>query len=132
MDDRLLLSARAQVLADLEARRHATAPAVSLLEEAMAARRWWAEQWAQGEQYVAGLVAQDVQDQLFDLGDRWPLCHVCGDAPEHSLHIQPDLGGPDPVWVCEESGREVARLGELGPQGPEGGLRPPGPAAPTS
>ena len=117
-----MLSARAQVLADLEARRHATPAAVSLLEEAMASRQWWAEQWAEGAQYVAGLVAQDVQDQLFDQGQRWPVCEACDGAPEHSLHIQPDLGGPDPVWVCEESGREVARLGEL---------RPPGPAAPT-
>src|SRR5690349_11837009 len=103
MDDELLLSARARVLSDLEARRQASAAAVSLLEDAMASRRWWAEQWAEGAAYVAGLVAQDVQDQLFDLGDRWPLCVRCDDGPVHSLHIQPDLGGPDPVWVCEES-----------------------------
>lgn len=113
MDDHLLMSARARVLADLTARRQATAPAVSLLEDAVESRRWWAEQWAEGELYVAGLVAQDVQDQLFDQGSRWPLCLACEDAPEHSLHIQPDLGGPDPVWVCEESGQEVARLGRL-------------------
>ena len=122
MDERLLLDARARVLADLEARRQATAPAVSLLEDAVESRRWWAQQWAEGEMYVAGLVAQDVQDQLFDQGSRWPVCHECGRAEEHSLHIQPDLGGPDPIWVCEESGRLVAELGRL---------RPPGPAAPT-
>ena len=114
MDDHLLLTARARVLADLNARRQATAPAVSLLEDAVEARRWWAEQWREGEMYVAGLVAQDVQDQLFDQGDRWPLCLTCdAGAPEHSLHIQPDLGGPDPVWVCEESGQAVAPLGHL-------------------
>jgi hypothetical protein len=39
---------------------------------------------------------------------------VCDeDAPEHTLHIQPDLGGPDPYWVCEESGQPVAPLGSL-------------------
>ena len=113
MDHQLLLTARARVLADLEARRKATAEAVSLLEDALESRRWWAEQWSQGEPYVAGLVAQDVQDLLFDQGDRWPLCHSCPDAPEHSLHIQPDLGGPDPFWVCEESGSDVAPLGGL-------------------
>ena len=29
------------------------------------------------------------------------------------VHIQPDLGGPDPTWVCEESGTPVAPLGQL-------------------
>jgi hypothetical protein len=68
--------------------------------------------------YVAGLVAQDVQDALFETGGRWPLCPTCREAPEHALHIQPDLGGPDPMWVCEESGQPVAELGRLSPPGP--------------
>ena len=114
MDDQLLLSARARVLADLTARRQATAPAVSLLEDAVESRKWWVQHWTEGEMYVAGLVAQDVQDLLFDQGSRWPLCLACDPgAPEHSLHIEPDLGGPDPIWVCEESGLEVAPLGRL-------------------
>ncbi|WP_370248343.1 hypothetical protein [Nocardioides sp.] len=113
MDSSLLLDARARVLADLQARRHATATAVSALEDAVAARQWWAEQWPEGAVYVAGLVAQDVQDALFSTSGRWPLCLECDDAPEHSLFISPDLGGPDPVWVCEESGRVVAALGFL-------------------
>jgi hypothetical protein len=68
---------------------------------------------------VAGLVAQDVQDGLRDSlpGDdpagRWPVCDRCDDAPVHALHIEPDLGGPDPTWVCEESGQRVAPLGGL-------------------
>ncbi|MEV7430389.1 MULTISPECIES: hypothetical protein [unclassified Nocardioides] len=114
MDNALLMNARARVLADLEARRHATAAAVSALEDACSARQWWAEQWPQGEVYVAGLVAQDVQDALLETAGRWPLCLGCGpEAPEHSLYIQPDLGGPDPVWVCEETGEAVAPLGGL-------------------
>jgi len=114
VDNALLMNARARVLADLEARRHATAAAVSALEDACSARQWWAEQWPQGEVYVAGLVAQDVQDALLETAGRRPLCHSCGaDAPEHALYIQPDLGGPDPVWVCEESGEAVAPLGGL-------------------
>ena len=113
MDHRLLLSARARVLRDLEARRLATAEVVSILEDAMSSRQWWAEQWPEGEMYVAGLVAQDVQDAVLDAGGRWPLCDACEDAPEHALHIEPDLGGPDPVWVCEESGQQVAELGKL-------------------
>jgi hypothetical protein len=29
------------------------------------------------------------------------------------LYVAPDIGGPDPHWVCEESGRVVAPLGGL-------------------
>lgn len=113
MDDRLLLDARARVLADLTARQLATATAVSALEEACASREWWAAQWPQGAEYVAGLVAQDVQDALFESAGRWPLCLACDEGPVHSLYIQPDLGGPDPVWVCEETGEVAAALGFL-------------------
>jgi hypothetical protein len=108
-----LFDARARVLADLQARNHATAQAVSILEDAVSAREWWADQWPEGQVYVAGLVAQDVQDGLFETTGRWPLCLSCP-GPEHSLYIQPDLGGPDPVWVCEVSGDVVAPLGGLG------------------
>jgi hypothetical protein len=112
VDATLIFAARALVLADLQARGQATPSAVSALEEAMSQRTWWAEQWPEGEQYVAGLVAQDVQDALFESIGRWPVCRDC-DGPEHSLYIQPDLGGPDPEWVCEESGRAIAPLGQL-------------------
>ena len=113
VDNALLFDARARVLADLQARDHATAAAVSALEDAVSQRRWWAEQWPEGEVYVAGLVAQDVQDALFESVGRWPICTVCDAGPAHALYIQPDLGGPDPVWVCEESGTPVAELGKL-------------------
>ncbi|MEP9382657.1 hypothetical protein [Nocardioides sp. KR10-350] len=119
MDTATLFEARAKVLHDLEARRLATAETVSTLEEAMSERAWWAEQWPEGLVYVAGLVAQDVQDALFDGAvsggsQRWPVCTSCPPhAPLHSLSISPDLGGPDPVWVCEESGDVVAPLGGL-------------------
>ena len=113
VDNVVLFDARARVLADLTARNQATAGAVSALEDACASRQWWAEQWPEGVVYVAGLVAQDVQDALFEVVGRWPLCESCEEAPEHALYIQPDLGGPDPVWVCEESGQVVASLGLL-------------------
>ncbi len=128
MDNRTFLTARALVLADLESARRADPQTVSLLEDAVSARQWWAEQWPEGAIYVAGLVAQDVQDALLDDGERWPLCGTCDeDAALHSLHIEPDLGGPDPVWVCEESGRMVAALGRLNGGSLSGGR----PAAPT-
>lgn len=114
VDDDLLWAARARVLADLVARDLATPSAVSALEAACSSRRWWAEQWPAGEEYVAGLVAQDVQDALFETVGRWPVCGRCGDGRPHALYIQPDLGGPDPVWVCEVSGEVAGRLGELG------------------
>lgn len=108
-----MYDARARVLADLRARHQATPVAVSALEEAVSERKWWAEQWPEGEIYVAGLVAQDVQDALFETFGRWPICLTCQDGPVHALHIHPDLGGPDPMWVCEESGQPVAALGSL-------------------
>jgi len=119
MDTTVLFDARAKVLRDLESRALATPDAVSILEEAMSERGWWAEQWPEGLVYVAGLVAQDVQDALFDGArgegpQRWPVCTTCPpETPLHSLSISPDLGGPDPVWICEESGEVVAPLGGL-------------------
>lgn len=112
MDNSHVIDARARVLADLQARNHAGPVTVSALEDAVAYREWWAGQWPQGVAFVAGLVAQDVQDAIFSQIGRWPLCRGCP-GPEHSLYIQPDLGGPDPVWVCEESGDVVAPLGDL-------------------
>ena len=118
MDDTLLLAARALVLADLQARHRATPDAVDALEDACANRGWWAEQWPEGEVYVAGLVAQDVQDALFEQVGRWPLCLACdAEVPEHALYIEPDIGGPSPSWVCEESGRAIAPLGRLAEAG---------------
>ena len=36
------------------------------------------------------------------------------------MGIQPDIGGPSPHWVCEDSGRAVAALGHLGEAGGAG------------
>lgn len=107
-----LLEARALVLHDLESTGAADAASVSALEEVVAGRRWWVTSWDQAPLYVAGLVAQDLQDALLEARGRWPLCPRCEDAT-HALYIHPDLGGPDPVWVCEASGQEVAPLGAL-------------------
>ena len=120
VDNALLFDARSRVLADLQARGHATPGAVSALEDAVSSRTWWAEQWPEGVVYVAGLVAQDVQDALLEQVGRWPLCLGCTEGPEHALYIHPDLGGPDPTWVCEESGTPVAALGTLSSPGPAG------------
>ena len=114
MDEAVLHIARAAILADLRSRGLEDAMTVSALEEAMSQRRWWVEQWPDGLRYVAGLVAQDVQDALLDVGRRWPECRHCPvEAPVHTLAIEPDLGGPDPVWVCQEAGAEVCPLGAL-------------------
>ena len=119
VDNALLFDARARVLADLQARHHATAEAVSALEDAVSHRKWWAEQWPEGEVYVAGLVAQDVQDALFEtVGPLAAVPDLRDAVPVHALHIQPDLGGPDPVWVCEESGSRWPRSGEPQPSWP--------------
>ena len=115
-DDRptdALLAARALVLHDLEATAAAGPESVSALEDSVTTRRWWASQWEEGKQYVAGLIAQDVQDALLEQVGRWPLCHACDEDDPHALYIHPELGGPDPVWVCEHSGITVAPLGGL-------------------
>ena len=112
--DEALLDARARILADLTATGAADARAVDLLENALAERRWWADEWPEGTAFVAGQVAQDVQDALFDDGiARWPLCRLCEPEEDpHELRINPELG-PDPTWVCEQSGQVAARLGAL-------------------
>jgi hypothetical protein len=107
-----LLNARALVLRDLATQGLIEPHTVSLVEDCVAQRRWWLAQWEQGAAFIDGLVAQDVQDVLFDEARRWPLCLGCPDPVEHSLSIEPELG-PDPVWVCSESGAVVAPLGAL-------------------
>ncbi len=107
-----LLVARALVLRDLTARGMVDPHSVSVVEDAVSQRRWWLSQWAAGDAYISGLVAQDVQDVLFDESFRWPVCDACGDVPEHTLSVEPELG-PDPHWACWESGQIVAPLGRL-------------------
>jgi hypothetical protein len=107
-----LLNARALVLRDLAAQGLVDAHTVSVVEDCVAQRRWWLSQWQAGASYIDGLVAQDVQDALFDEARRWPVCADCPDPVEHSLSIEPELG-PDPHWVCSESGVVIAPLGGL-------------------
>jgi hypothetical protein len=40
------------------------------------------------------------------------LCTAC-EHSTHALYVDPDLGGPDPTWVCEEAGVVVAPIGGL-------------------
>ncbi|WNI16035.1 hypothetical protein [Actinacidiphila sp. ITFR-21] len=105
-----LHDARARVLADLDARGVAGAEVVSALEEALSRRRWWVGQWPEGAAYVAGLLAQDVQEALMETHGRWPLCAACEEP--HALSVEPELGA-DPHWVCEARGEAVAAVGEL-------------------
>ena len=111
--DDALMEARARVLHDLEVTGAASAESVSALEESLTTRRWWTSQWAEGRVYVAGLIAQDVQDALLEQKGRWPLCRACDELDPHALYIHPELGGPEPTWVCEHSGIAVAPLGGL-------------------
>ncbi|WP_274559931.1 hypothetical protein [Streptomyces spiramyceticus] len=110
--EQALHAARALVMADLTAREVAVADVVSLVEDAVAHRRWWVEQWPEGVEYVVGLVAQDVQDALLERYGRWPLCPVCVDSDPHALEVEPELG-PDPHWVCAKAAVIVARVGAL-------------------
>ncbi|MDX3455473.1 hypothetical protein PV396_26650 [Streptomyces sp. ME02-8801-2C] len=114
--EQALHAARALVLADLAAREVAEADVVSMVEESVVQRRWWVEQWPDGADFVAGLVAQDVQDALLEKYGRWPLCPVCGSGDPHALEVEPELG-PDPQWVCHKAGVRVAALGGLGAAG---------------
>lgn len=101
------------VLRDLSTRQLDVPAAVDVLDAAVSERRWWVEQWPAGADYVAGQLAQDVQERLLDSGlGRWPLCTSCDETAVHELHIQPELG-PDPHWTCEKAGITVAALGSL-------------------
>ncbi len=111
--EQALHAARALVLADLIAGRVAEADVVSLVEDSVAGRRWWVEQWPEGAPFLPGLVAQDVQDALLERYGRWPLCPVCGSGDPHALDVEPELG-PDPHWVCHKAGVQVASVGSLG------------------
>ena len=108
-----MTTARALVLHDLESTGVADAASVSLLEDALAQRAWWLQQWAEGRDYIVGLVAQDVQDALLESNGRWPLCRACDVDGPHALYVAPDIGGPEPHWVCEDSGTVVAPIGGL-------------------
>jgi hypothetical protein len=111
--DDALFSARAVVLRDLNARGTDSAAAVDILDAAVAERRWWVEQWPDGADYVAGQIAQDVQDRLLDGGfGRWPRCTACDETTPHELRVEPELG-PNPQWVCDKGGLVVAPLGAL-------------------
>ncbi|PSK98290.1 hypothetical protein CLV30_12076 [Haloactinopolyspora alba] len=108
-----MLAARALVLHDLSAHQLDVPSAVDVLDAAVSERRWWVEQWPDGAQFVAGQLAQDVQDRLLDAGlGRWPRCTSCDETAVHELRIEPELGA-DPHWVCEKAGISVAALGAL-------------------
>lgn len=117
--EQALHGARALVLADLVASGVAEAEIVSLVEDAVSHRRWWVEQWPAGVGFVAGLVAQDVQDALLERYGRWPLCPVCVTVEPHALEVEPELGA-DPHWVCAKEAVVVAPVGGL-PAGAGGG-----------
>jgi len=110
--EQALHAARALVLADLAAGEVADPDVVSFVEESVVQRRWWVEQWPEGVDYVAGLVAQDVQDALLERHGRWPLCPVCGAGDPHALEVEPELGA-DPHWVCHKAGVKVSAVGAL-------------------
>ncbi|RLL67453.1 hypothetical protein [Streptomyces sp. Z26] len=111
--EQALHAARARILADLRAADVDQADVVSLVEDAVAHRRWWVEQWPDGIAFVDGLVAQDVQDALLERYGRWPLCPACGGADLHALEVEPELGA-DPHWVCAKTATAVAPVGGLG------------------
>ncbi len=97
-------TARALVAHDLHGRW------TERLEAAVVYRRWWVEQWPEGEAYAPGLLAQDVQESVHEeLDPLWPLCPTCRD---HALFVEPDLG-TDAFWVCHRTGLPVAEVGRL-------------------
>lgn len=104
--------ARATALRDLGARGYDDAPTVSLLEDLLAKRRWWVDEWPEGAAFLPGLIAQDLQDALLDAGTRWPECRSCETDAVHCLHVDPPLDS-EPSWVCDEAGVVVAPVGAL-------------------
>lgn len=87
-----------------------------LVEAAVAERRWWLEQWAEGEPFVLCLLAQDVQEAVHERDPLWPLC---AEHRDHPLFVEPDLG-TDPFWVCHRTGLPIAAVGSLRELPPDG------------
>lgn len=104
-----LLRARALVLHDIMACGADVPGIVDVLDEAVHDREWWVRSWPQGSDFLAGQVAQDVQDRLVDTEGRWPPCPVHSDE---ALQLEPPLGA-DSRWVCGQGCGEVAALGGL-------------------
>lgn len=85
-----------------------------LVPPAVEHRRWWLEQWPDGEAFVLCLLAQDVQEAVHDVDPLWPACleATCPEVGAHPLFVEPDLG-PDPFWVCHTTGLPVCAVGDL-------------------
>ena len=62
----ILLTARAMVLHDLAARGFDDAVMVSLLEDAVAGRQWWLDQWPDGAEHIAARRPRSVQEEYED------------------------------------------------------------------
>lgn len=88
----------------------------SVLGAALEHRRWWVEQWAEGEPFLTCLLAQDVQEAVQAREPLWPPCSEpsCPQVGRHPLVVEPDLG-TDPFWLCERTGLPVAAVGSLRP-----------------
>jgi len=61
------------------------------------------EQWPDGDRYLPGLLAQDVQEAVHARVDPlWPLCPTCGD---HALFVEPGCR-----WAAMTYGQAMGRL----------------------
>lgn len=109
----VLFEARALVLRDLTACDLATAAVVDIVEDIITERRWWVDEWPEGEAFALGQIAQDVQDRLLDEGVNWPVCPRHGlSSHSHDLHVEPDMG-PHAVWTCALDAMRLAPVGQL-------------------
>jgi hypothetical protein len=104
-----LVEAAAAVRRDLGPLGHDAA-----LEQAIATRSWWLDEWEAGAELVLCLLAQDVQEAVHATDPTWPLCSEtsCPERFGHALFVEPDLG-PDPFWTCHRTGLPVAPVGSL-------------------
>src|ERR1035437_8511157 len=96
-----LLRARALVLRDIVACGADVPGIVDVLDVAVREREWWVQRWPEGIEFLAGQVAQDVQDRLVDTEGRWPPC------PHH----------PDEALELGAGLRRSRRTGRTAPPG---------------
>ena len=104
-----LLRARALVLHDIVSCGADVPGIVDVLDAAVRECEWWVRNWPDGTPYLAGQVAQDVQDQLVDTEGRWPPCPL---HSEEALQLEPPMGA-EPHWVCGLGCGAIAALGAL-------------------
>ena len=108
-----MMRARALVLHDLESTGVADPASVSTLEAALAAGSGGCGSGSRAATTSWAWSPRTSRTPCWRATAAGPCAGPATSLEPHALYIHPDLGGPDPTWVCEHAGIEVAPVGGL-------------------